>query len=341
MQSRIERVANMVPATREDSIKRFLDAASDYGTYVDSSDDDTSDQKVKEIYTSRTMIYKDEEDSDRNHARIQKAPKSSFPEEDLIEKTEWSCYGSTQVHYLVLDPVPTVKKVPNRKPDPNVPPEIAEAERQAEEMFDVLSKQLQNFDDHFNNKKNNRQVVTKVATSSGKGGKITAITPENFGLSVRKMDTAVGHYTITDIGSIRICLETSSSLVGDESSDAVKKPASNSAKEQDEATDTKKQLDLLGDKSNTDKSSNSNTDQSAIDGSNKPSPFDPKTFYNFTLKVGQHMRHNVHELKEAMSDDFPGRTIAFGTKVVNRVEKTTEQTFTYMAKVFDSWWKGM
>ena len=385
LQSKMERVANMVPDTREASIKKFLDAASDLGTYVDQ--DDTADQKVKEIYTSRTMIYKDDQDQDavvaeRNQkAKIQPVKSSPFPEEDLIDKTEWSCYGSTLVHYLVLDPIVQNVKVEKHttrrgrnRPNPAMPPEFAEMEKRADQMFDDFMKRLGNFDSPFhpadersdtisNDAKDNTKnkhfakekdtdddeadkndvqhvsttVVTKVVTSSSsKGGKITAITPENIGVSVRKIDSEVGHFTVTDIGSIRICMETSSSLMGDDTN----------APDNNSNTETNKQL-----RRNLSKAEDSSMRSQGFDGAvdrtidqekqeEKKRTVDLKKFYDFTFKVAQKMDQNVNDVKDALSEDFPGRTYRFGTKVVKRLEKTTEQTFAYMGKLFDSFWKS-
>ena len=92
-------------------------------------------------------------------------------------------------------------------------------------------------------------------------------------------------------------------------------------------------------------------DRSAADGADSNSQADKqdeknrvvdlKKFYNFTWKVGEKMKENVHLCKDAVSEDFPARTYNFGTKVVGRMEKTTEQTFTYMGKLLDSFWKSL
>jgi hypothetical protein len=330
-QSRIERVANMVPDTREAAIKKFLDAASDMGTYVDS-DDDTSDQKVKEIYTSRTMIYKetplDSSIDKDSRAKIIMSPKStSLPEDELINKTEWSCWGSTSVHYLMLDPIHQKQAVH----DPLLPPVFAEIEQQADAMLNDLKnldKGKNTSDNNQNNITDNKQVVTKVAATSSRDGRVTAITPENIGLSIRKIDSSVGHFTVTDIGSVRICVETASSLM-DDSSSADKQ-------QQQRSVSNATQVPNSGDNKQGQPVVAAKRDEPA-----KPNPFDWNNFYKFTLKVGKQFEQNVIEIKEAVSDDFPGRTYRFGTKVVNRLHKTTDQTFIFMGKIFDSWWRSM
>ena len=429
LQGRVERVANMVPDTRDAAIQKFLDAASDLGTYVDS-DDSNADQKVKEIYTSRTMIYKDENrwqtsDPTKKENKIQPVKSSPFPEEDLIDKTEWNCYGSTQVHYLVLDPVQVRKTVTTTKSgddpeevvveevnatagkgrpsslfprDPNLPPEFAE-------MFDNLSKHLEEFDkqiqgeffgdkktkkakdstendDNNNNNNNNksdddktakenkdsnastdeetnsnnkkirrparrshvhREVVTHISTSGKGQGKICAITPENIGLSVRKIDSAVGHFTVADIGSIRICLETSGSLMGDDGDKKTNRSSNNKSVHDLLNPNGMKPAAINSTKDKEDtKDNKANPGIDEVDKTNAQKTMEHlKKFYNFTIKVGQQMEYNVHEIKEALSDDFPGRTVSFGHKVVNRMETTTEQSYTYMKKIIDSWWKSM
>lgn len=331
-QSRIERVANMVPDTREEAIKKFLDAASDMGTYVDS-DDDTSDQKVKEIYTSRTMIYKaiplegsNDKDND-SRAKIIKSPKSTLPEDELINKTEWSCWGSTSVHYLLLDPIQQKQAVY----DPLLPPAFAEIEQRADDMLDALKtfdKRKNTSDNNQNDNADNKQAITKVAATSSRDGIVTAITPENIGLSIRKIDSSVGHFTVTDIGSVRICVETASSLM-DDSSSADKQ-------QQQRSTGNAAQVPNGGDNKQGQAMVAAKRDEQA-----KPNPLDLNNFYNFTIKVGKQFEQNVMEIKEAVSDDFPGRTYRFGTKVVERLHKTTDQTFVFMGKIFDSWWRSM
>ena len=391
LQSRMERVANMVPDTREAAIKKFLDASSDLGTYVDAADaaDETADQKVKEIYTSRTMIYKDDEEknqppaADNNAnkvAKIQRAHKSTaIPEEDLIDKTEWSCYGSTQVHYLVLDPIVQTVKVEKRtnrgKSRSDLPPEFAEMEKRADRMFDDVMKRFggkferpgsgssksgeersetatevnstAGGDQHDAENQNfsSTTVVTRVVTSSSSssdGGKITAITPENIGLSVRKIDSEVGHFTVADIGSIRICMETSNSLIGDSDKKADKnsgKVQPNREMQQNLAkAETSSMRSNLTDRSSTDCTDKAQNNQQ--DQEEKKRTVDLKKFYNFTWKVAEKMNQNVHDVKDAVSEDFPARTFRFGSKVVGRVEKTTEQTFTYMGKLLDGFWKS-
>ena len=384
----------MVPDTREAAIKKFLDAASDLGTYVDTeATDETADQKVKEIYTSRTMIYKDDNNDEKDQlpaadksknknkgAKIQRAHKSTaIPEEDLIDKTEWSCYGSTQVHYLVLDPiVQTVKveKRTNRGGSRNdLPPEFAEMEKRADQMFDDLMKRFGgkfgrpdigsrsssgeersettteinssdggNQGDGEGQSVSSTTVVTRVITSSSSsdGGKITAITPENIGLSVRKIDSEVGHFTVADIGSIRICMETSNSLINDSDKKTDKNSGKTQANREMQQNIAKAENSSM--RSNlTDRSSTDSTDKAQSnqqDQEEKKRTVDLKKFYNFTWKVAEKMNQNVHDVKDAVSEDFPARTYRFGSKVVDRMEKTTEQTFTYMGKLLDGFWKS-
>lgn len=353
-QSRLERVANMVPDTREGAIKKFLDASSDLGTYVDS--DDSSDQKVKEIYTARTMIYKEDNKwKDDKTPRIQAVKPSPFPEDELINKTDWSCWGSTSVHYLELDPIPKSRSKLQKKGQ--LPTEETQ-EKKAKGMFGVLTEQLKSFDKNFDKqfeekkkeekgnkeekenssnppKKNAKEVVEALVKKQGKGstdnknGKVSAITPENIGVSIRKIDSSVGHFTVTDIGSIRICVETSASLIGDSKSTKSSSIPLNNKDTPQQVADNKGTT--IGDQ---------------VQNGDKPDelskyPMELKKFYDFTIKVGHQMVYNVKEIREAVRDDFPGRTYRFGTKVVNRFQKTSEQTFSYTAKILNSWWKSM
>lgn len=352
-QSRMERVANMVPDTREGAIKKFLDASSDLGTYVDS--DDSSDQKVKEIYTARTMIYKEDDKWEADKTpRIQAVKPSPFPEDELINKTEWSCWGSTSVHYLALDPIPKKRKLSKKGQIPTAETQ----EKKAKGMLGVLTDQLKSFDKNFDNqfdnkkegkdgkeekenssnpqKKNAKEVVealvkkqSKDSSKNKNSSNVSAITPENVGVSIRKIDSSVGHFTVTDIGSIRICVETSASLIGDS-----KATKSNSVPV------NKKETQQVADNKST-----ATTDQQLQNGDEQDElskyPMELKKFYDFTIKVGHQMVYNVKEVREAVRDDFPGRTYRFGTKVVTRFQKTTEQTFAYTAKILNSWWRSM
>jgi len=387
----MERVANMVPDTREGAIQKFLDAASDVGTYVDS--DDTANQKVKEVYTSRTMIYKEDpepvnssDDAHSKQPKIQPVKSSPFPEEDLIDKTEWNCYGSTQVHYLVLDPVvqkTTVEKRRNKrgKLQPNgpsdVPPEFAEMERTFQDFmkhfigagmgrpFPGIKSDLEkddpsqmttgkngtkkndmppdndgqnnknDDDDHDHDDDNDRftstTIVTKIITQPSKGGgKIAAITPENIGLSIRRIDSEVGHFTVADIGSIRICLETASSLLGDDDDENVADSAKNNKANQQRQRELSKAAENSMRPTGIDQSGGDDPEKK------KSRTVDLKKFYNFSWKVAEKMQQNVMDVKDAVSDDFPGRTYRFGVKICERMEGTTKSTFSYMSKLFDS-----
>ena len=399
-QSRMERVANMVPDTREGAIKKFLDASNDLGTYVDS--DESSDQKVKEIYTSRTMIYK-EDDNDKYSStapRIQPAKSSPFPEDELINKTEWSCWGSTSVHYLVLEPirkqvrrgVPKQQQQQQQQQQGKTTTTPGDTNDKADEIYDALTQQLRNFDKNFDNQfdnndtdessnqkageqdndkeqnsgkkkkkkrrnsakevaeafaKKQKEVVAKVAAKSSSidyKNNVSAITPENIGLSIRKIDSSVGHFTVTDIGSIRICVETSASLIGDNNSSSRnnnrKTRSNNNSNPLDNKKDSSQQLAANKNSNSSDPGQGQNETDAPQEEERKLTT-DLKKFYDFTVKVGHQMKYNCNEIKEAVKDDFPGRTYRFGSKVVNRFQKTSEQTFTYMGKILNSWWKSM
>lgn len=324
-ESSLERVANMVPDTRDGALKKFLDASADLGTYVDS--DESSDQKVKEIYTARTLIYKDDAAKkwDEQSSRIKKHKPSILAEDELINKTEWSCWGSTSIHYLVLDPIQ-----PKRSKSQAKKITAAEVEKKADEdvedMLTSLKKQLKNLDKSLDKdlQKRKREILGKVAS---KDSKVSAITPENIGVSIRRIDSSVGHFTVTDIGSIRICVETSGSTIGSNSQQQT--PGNDQKNDSDATAPSSTELSKQQEDANNKKSSPS----SAL--------LDPKKFYAFTLKVGKQMQYNVKELREAVQEDFPGRSYRFGTKVVTRMEQTTKQTFEYMGKILDSWWKSL
>lgn len=90
LRSRLELLSDMDVNTREEAIKSFT-----YMTDYELEEDDANslNQKTKSILVSPALIYKDD---------AAKSTKSELPEEELIKRQEWSCYGSTEVEVLVL-----------------------------------------------------------------------------------------------------------------------------------------------------------------------------------------------------------------------------------------------
>jgi hypothetical protein len=127
LQSRLELLADMDDSTRDVAIKSFT-----YMTDYELDDDDGVDpagpgggseasapggnglnQKTKSILISPALIYKEKiEPTNSNSQQTPVPPKKAaielpssttgLPEEDLIRRQKWSCYGSTEVELLVL-----------------------------------------------------------------------------------------------------------------------------------------------------------------------------------------------------------------------------------------------
>jgi len=91
LRSRLELLSDMDLATREAAIKNFT-----YMTDFEMDDADASDlnQQTKSILVSPALVYRDTNSDGKK--------KESLPEEEIIKRQQWSCYGSTEVEYLIL-----------------------------------------------------------------------------------------------------------------------------------------------------------------------------------------------------------------------------------------------
>ena len=102
IRSQIEMLQDLEKNTRAGAIKNF--------TYMTDYELDESesglDQQTKSIVVSPALIYKDDDEggavADPNTGKIAKKNQQLLPEEELIKRQEWSCYGRTDVEYLVL-----------------------------------------------------------------------------------------------------------------------------------------------------------------------------------------------------------------------------------------------
>jgi len=118
--------------TRAEALKRFSSMTADFDGYepedfgADMGGVGGSDlhQQAKTVLISPALIYKDKSASikstpptaDENNKKQQPVnpivakDHDTLPEEELIKRQEWSCYGSTDVEYLVLQNVSTGEK---------------------------------------------------------------------------------------------------------------------------------------------------------------------------------------------------------------------------------------
>lgn len=91
LRSRIQLLSDLEMNTRQGALKDFT-----YMTDYELDDSDASDlnQQTKSILVSPALIYKSNKQEEDGELPL--------PEEEIIKRQEWSCYGSTEVEYLVL-----------------------------------------------------------------------------------------------------------------------------------------------------------------------------------------------------------------------------------------------
>ncbi|EEC51254.1 predicted protein [Phaeodactylum tricornutum CCAP 1055/1] len=91
IKSRLELLSDMEMSTRADAIKNFT-----YMTDYELEDGNANDlnEQTKSILVSPALVYREDKNS-KNRAE-------PLPEEELIKRQSWHCYGSTEVEYLVL-----------------------------------------------------------------------------------------------------------------------------------------------------------------------------------------------------------------------------------------------
>lgn len=107
--------ANKETISRTEALKRFTTMTADVD--VDDYEEAQSElhQQAKSVLLSPALIYKDSEKKKDlgNEDKTVVNPiiaKDQLPEEELIKRQEWSCFGSTEVEYLVLQNVTTGEK---------------------------------------------------------------------------------------------------------------------------------------------------------------------------------------------------------------------------------------
>lgn len=104
--------ANQETVTRAEALKRFTTLTADFDFQDDYGGGDSNSelhQQAKSVLLSPALIYKDPEAKEGD----EKDPLHKdqiVPEEELIVRQEWTCYGSTDVEYLVLQDVNTGAK---------------------------------------------------------------------------------------------------------------------------------------------------------------------------------------------------------------------------------------
>lgn len=271
--------------TRAEALKRFTDSNAEFDfdpqqDQADALEDEYGGLhgKAQAVFISPALIYRDkdannksmEEDgngSDDKDAKSKKHPlvvnpilqnQETLPEEELIKRQEWHCYGSTEVEYLVLQDPKTGEK------------------------------------------------------------KIAAVAPHNTGISRRTIETDDSVRSITRIGLGWLdIIHDNNAIVSDQDQNS-------------------------RDTDGEDRKATNDDDASA-------EPTTPTTMtpvevyatakeglqrtYDFSWKVGEHMKMNAGWLADNLRDDFPRRTYQAGQKIVKQLPATAEQTAGSMIKI--------
>jgi hypothetical protein len=245
--SRLELLSDLQMSTRDGAIRDF----TEMNEYVlDGDSADALDQKTKSILVSPALIYKDDTAEGR---------KELLPEEELIKRQEWSCYGKTEVEYLVLK-------------DPK----------------------------------------------SG-NEKISALTPRNNGLSIRRIEADSGSITNIMVGWLSIVLDTS--FFQDSPAPEINNNNNNSKGSMDERSPVEEMSPRPA--------------QDTLD----TAKLAVGKMYAVSLKVVDQMHGNGVWLSQQVQDDFPERTAAAGHKIIGNLGNTVEKTFKYMGKLSTQLWR--
>jgi hypothetical protein len=97
VRSRLELLSDLQINSRDEAIRDFCEM-SEYVLEGEGESESGLDETTKSIIVSPALIYKDD--------TVRKDKRHLLPEEEIIKRQEWSCYGSTEVEYLVLkDPI--------------------------------------------------------------------------------------------------------------------------------------------------------------------------------------------------------------------------------------------
>lgn len=266
LKSRLELYSDMNTTTREAAIKDFT-FMTDYE--LDETDANSLNQKTKSILVSPALIYKDKDAVESTQ---------QLPEEELIKRQQWSCYGSTEVELLVL-----------------------------------------------------RNVQTDVEH-------IAAVAPRNVGVSIRKIEAEEGSITSIGVGWLNIVVDSGPSFVDEDQQEAPKRG------EQTKPVPAHKERSKP---SKAQQSQQPHDQRVPEEVAPRPSPGtisrarqSLSKFYDFTLKVGEQMQHNVVWLYENVQDDFPARSYAAGQKIAKNLPNTIDKTAHFMQKMIRRWTGG-
>ncbi|GKZ00094.1 hypothetical protein MPSEU_000962800 [Mayamaea pseudoterrestris] len=167
---------------------------------------------------------------------------------------------------------------------------------------------------------------------------VAAVAPRNVGLSIRKIETEEGNISSIGIGFVNIVVDTGPIL--DEHGQQPGRLAG-AAGATPGATRKGNRQETIA--------------KGGDDKTNAPSPATPgvppvlspvsleglKTHlfntFEFSKKVGEHVKHNLDFLSDTMQDDFPSRCWSAGTKIVDEIPRTARRTASYMGKMYGRW----
>jgi hypothetical protein len=169
---------------------------------------------------------------------------------------------------------------------------------------------------------------------------IAAVAPRNVGLSIRKIETDDGNISSIGIGWVNIVVDT-----GPLMEDPDEQHGRNSAA----PTASPESLKNAQQKGSTkgDDTNDNLLSPATPEVPPKPSPASIQgakshllNVYEFSLKVGEQMKHNVTWLSGTLQDDFPARCWSAGNKIVAEMPRTATRTASYIGKMYDRWLNG-
>jgi hypothetical protein len=249
IKSRLELLSDLQISTRDGAIRDF----TEMNEYVlDGDSADSLDQKTKSILVSPALIYKD---------NTAEGKKDVLPEEELIKRQEWSCYGKTEVEYLVLK-------------DPK----------------------------------------------SG-NERISALTPRNNGLSIRRIEADSGSITNIMVGWLSIVLDTS--FFQDSPTPEINNNNNDNSKR---SLEERPPVEAM-------------TPSSAPQETFDLARYAAGKMWAVSLKVVDAMQGNAVWLSQQVQDDFPQRTATAGNKIIGNLGPTVDKTFKYMGKLSNQLWR--
>lgn len=185
------------------------------------------------------------------------------------------------------------------------------------------------------------EVEMLVLKDEEKGSEhVAAIAPRNVGLSIRKIETDDGNISSIAVGWVNIVVDTG--LIEEEGhgQQHSAQPQRHPTAPVDPESTKHGQQTLQADEamgSNTLSPATPEVPPKPSQDSIQRAKVHLTRFCDFSLKVGDQMKHNVIWLSDTLQDDFPSRFMSSGKKIVAEMPKTIDRTSRYMCKMYDRW----